>query len=94
VTHEPGGDMQQPLAKAFGFCGRELAGQADQLDPADMAADGMTNRQIAQALFITIRTVTTHLGHTYQKPDIKSRTQLPDALNNPTTAAPRAALTH
>jgi hypothetical protein len=27
----------------------------------------MTNREIAQALFITIRTVTTHLGHAYEK---------------------------
>jgi hypothetical protein len=35
VTHELGGDMQQPLAKALGFCGRELAGQADQLDLAE-----------------------------------------------------------
>jgi len=35
VTHELGGGMQQPLAKALGFCGRELAGQADQLDLAE-----------------------------------------------------------
>ena len=35
VTHELGGDMQQPLAKAFGFGGGELAGQADQLGPAE-----------------------------------------------------------
>ena len=35
VTHELGGNMQQPLAKAFGLCGRELAGQADQLGPAE-----------------------------------------------------------
>ncbi len=49
---------------------------ASELRVARMAADGMSNRQIAQALFITMRTVTTHLGHAYQKLDIDSRGQL------------------
>jgi DNA-binding NarL/FixJ family response regulator len=46
-----------------------------------MAADGMTNREIAQALFVTLRTVQVHLTHTYQKLGIRSREQLPDALS-------------
>jgi DNA-binding NarL/FixJ family response regulator len=45
-----------------------------------MAADGMTNREIAQALFITKKTVESHLAGTYSKLDIRSRTQLPVAL--------------
>jgi DNA-binding CsgD family transcriptional regulator len=45
-----------------------------------MAAEGMTNREIAQALFITIRTVTTHLGHAYQKVGIAGREKLAEAL--------------
>jgi DNA-binding CsgD family transcriptional regulator len=49
---------------------------ASELRVARMAVNGMTNRQIAQALFVTIRTVTTHLGHTYQKLDITGRDQL------------------
>lgn len=53
---------------------------ASELRVARMAADGMSNRQIAQALFITMRTVTTHLGHSYQKLDINSRGQLADKL--------------
>ena len=57
---------------------------------ARMAADGMTNRQIAQALFITPNTVAVHLTHTYQKLDIQSRTQLADALD-PRTALSAAA---
>jgi DNA-binding CsgD family transcriptional regulator len=45
-----------------------------------MAAGGLTNREIAQALFIAIPTVTTHLGHAYQKLDIAGRPQLASAL--------------
>ena len=45
-----------------------------------MAADGMTNRQIAQAQFVTTRTVEVHLTHAYQKLDITSREQLPAVL--------------
>ena len=45
-----------------------------------MAAEGMTNREIAQALFVTLRTVQVHLGRAYQKLDIASRGELAEAL--------------
>ncbi len=51
-----------------------------ELRVASMAAEGMTNRQIAQALFVTLRTVQVHLTHTYQKLGISSREQLPARL--------------
>jgi DNA-binding CsgD family transcriptional regulator len=47
---------------------------------AQMAAAGMRNREIAQALFVTLRTVEVHLTHSYQKLDIGSRDELPAAL--------------
>jgi len=47
---------------------------------ADLAAEGLTTRQIAEALFVTPKTVEFHLRNTYQKLDISSRTQLADAL--------------
>jgi DNA-binding CsgD family transcriptional regulator len=50
---------------------------------AEMAASGMTNREIAQALFVTLRTVEIHLIHSYQKLDIRSRDQLGNALRRP-----------
>ena len=53
---------------------------ASELRVARMAASGMTNREIAQALFVTRRTVETHLGHAYQKLDVSSREQLANAL--------------
>ncbi len=48
---------------------------------AEMAARGMTNREIAQAQFVSMRTVETHLGHIYQKLDLSSRKQLARALS-------------
>jgi DNA-binding CsgD family transcriptional regulator len=48
----------------------------------DMAARGLTNRQIAQALFVTSRTVEVHLTHAYQKLDVTSREQLPALLTH------------
>jgi DNA-binding CsgD family transcriptional regulator len=53
---------------------------ASELRVCQLAADGMTNAQIAQTLFVTRRTVETHLGNAYRKLDIKSRTELSAAL--------------
>jgi DNA-binding CsgD family transcriptional regulator len=47
---------------------------------AQLAAQGRTNRQIAQALFVSLPTVVTHLGHVYQKLAISRREQLKVAL--------------
>jgi DNA-binding CsgD family transcriptional regulator len=47
---------------------------------ATMAADGMTNREIAQALFITTKTVAHHLTHIYDKLGIVGRRELAQAL--------------
>jgi DNA-binding CsgD family transcriptional regulator len=64
---------------------RRIAG-VESLTPserrvAELAAQGLTNRQIAQALFVSHPTVVTHLSHCYQKLDISSRDQLPAALS-------------
>lgn len=48
---------------------------------ARLAAQGMTNREIAQSLFVTVKTVEFHLSQTYRKLDIDSRTQLRAALD-------------
>jgi DNA-binding CsgD family transcriptional regulator len=57
----------------------------DALTPAErrvaaLAAEGHTNRQIAQQLFVTQRTVETHLTHAFAKLDVTSRDGLPAAL--------------
>ena len=47
---------------------------------AGLAADGLSNRQIAQHLFITQATVETHLRHAFRKLAITSRADLPGDL--------------
>jgi DNA-binding CsgD family transcriptional regulator len=47
---------------------------------AGMAADGLSNPEIAQALFVTKKTVEAHLGSAYRKLGINSRGQLGAAL--------------
>lgn len=47
---------------------------------AELAGGGRTNPQIAQALFVTAKTVETHLAHGYRKLGIDSRHDLPGAL--------------
>jgi DNA-binding CsgD family transcriptional regulator len=58
---------------------------------AELAAAGMSNPEIAQALFVTLSTVEGHLRHVYQKLSISSRAQLPAALRSaaPETVPPR-----
>ena len=53
---------------------------ARELRVAGMAADGRTNREIAQALFVTPKTVEVHLSGAYRKLAIRSRRELPSAL--------------
>ena len=43
---------------------------------AVLAAEGRTNKEVAQELFVTVKTVETHLARTYQKLVISSRTDL------------------
>jgi DNA-binding NarL/FixJ family response regulator len=47
---------------------------------ADMAAAGETNRDIAQALYVTPKTVEVHLSNAYRKLGVRSRRELPEAL--------------
>jgi DNA-binding CsgD family transcriptional regulator len=55
---------------------------ASELRTAELAAQGLTNRQIAETLFVTRKTVELHLGHAYTKLGIRSRAQLPEALGS------------
>jgi len=55
---------------------------------AELAAGGMSNPEIAQALFVTLNTVEGHLRHAYQKLSVSSRRQLPAALRSPAPSPP------
>jgi DNA-binding CsgD family transcriptional regulator len=57
-----------------------------------LAADGMSNKEIAQTLFVTIKTVEVHLSRAYRKLEISSRAQLDKALLTPVPSpAPASA---
>ena len=48
---------------------------------AEMAAEGLANREIAETLFLSTRTVENHLSRVYRKLDITSRSGLGEALS-------------
>ena len=51
-----------------------------ELRVARLAVEGMTNREIAQNLTVTTKTVETHLRHVYQKLDVAKRAELVEVL--------------
>jgi DNA-binding CsgD family transcriptional regulator len=55
---------------------------------ARLAAAGRSNREIAQALFITTKTASAHLSRIYRKLDITRRDQLAPALAGARPAGP------
>jgi len=66
---------------------RELSG-VDSLTPserrvAEMATEGLSNREIAQALFVTVKAVQWHLRNSYRKLEIEGREGLAWALAGP-----------
>ena len=54
---------------------------ASELRVARLARDGLTNREIAQALFVTEKTIEVHLTSSYRKLGIGSRSQLARVLS-------------
>jgi DNA-binding CsgD family transcriptional regulator len=73
------------LAVAGGRPRRERISGPEALTPSErrvalLAAEGKSNRQIAQALVVTVKAVEFHLGNVYRKLDVRSRHALPAAL--------------
>ena len=66
---------------------REPVSGADSLTPserriAEMAAAGLSNAEIAQELFLTVKTIEMHLTRAYRKLDVRRRAQLARALGS------------
>ncbi|MBV9004207.1 MAG: helix-turn-helix transcriptional regulator [Solirubrobacterales bacterium] len=54
---------------------------------AELAASGLTTRQIAGALFVTPKTVEFHLRHIYSKLEVSSREELTGRLSQSSAIA-------
>jgi DNA-binding CsgD family transcriptional regulator len=63
-----------------------------ELQVARLAAEGLSNRDIADGLFVSLKTVEQHLARSYAKLEIAGRHELAVALNAPTPAAALPAL--
>ncbi len=50
----------------------------------DLAASGLSNKQIARRLFVAVHTVEVHLAHAYAKLGVQSRAQLASRFASPT----------
>jgi predicted ATPase/DNA-binding CsgD family transcriptional regulator len=72
-------DADEPAAEGTRW---RMPGQLTfrEAEIADLTATGMSNRQIAEHLFISKRTVDAHLDHIYAKLGISSRVELLNAL--------------
>jgi DNA-binding CsgD family transcriptional regulator len=82
LAHRAGEELRASGARPR----REALSGAASLTPserrvAELAVAGLTNRDIAQELFVTVRTVTTHLTQVYRKLGIEGRGQIASALD-------------
>ncbi len=92
------GRIDAELAATGVHMRRDHASGPEALTPAErrvaeLAESGLTNREISQTLFVSVKTVGTHLGHIYEKLDLQgpqAREQLAARLNGhiPTVADP------
>jgi DNA-binding CsgD family transcriptional regulator len=76
---------REELVAAGGRPRRQASTGVDALTPrerqvAGLAAQGMSNREIAEALFVTLKTVEWHLRHAYEKVGVQSRRELGAAM--------------
>ncbi|MEU9336964.1 AAA family ATPase [Streptomyces sp. NPDC048290] len=69
-----------PVRPERGTVGRAGGLSGSEAQVAALAVAGLSNREIAEKLFITVSTVEQHLTHTYRKLRVKGRAHLPLSL--------------
>ncbi len=84
-------EIRAELAAA-GVAARPAARQHEDLTASErrvagLAAQRLTNREIADALFVTVRTVETHLTRAYARLGVRGRRELAGALSEASAAA-------
>ena len=85
VAHREGGDLALDAAVEYARRGRGRRGRPSsgwesltptELEVVKLVAEGLSNPQIAERMFISRKTVTTHLTHVFAKLDLPSRAAL------------------
>ena len=70
-------DQALPLARGAEISGQRPGGLSSrEREVAQLVARGLSNREIAEALVLTERTVESHLTHIFGKLELRSRSQL------------------
>jgi DNA-binding CsgD family transcriptional regulator len=54
-----------------------------ELNVARLVCEGLTNREVAARLFLSPKTIETHLGHVFRKLDVRTRTELARRFRDP-----------
>lgn len=70
------GQAHRVLSSIGGRAGSALELTSVESRVAALASDGRTNREVADTLFMSVRTVESHLGRIYRKLGLRSRTEL------------------
>lgn len=75
-----GAEIADRLGRAPSAGGHDDALSTREREVATLVMDGLTNREVADRLFISVRTVTSHLDHIYTKLGVRSRHDLATRL--------------
>jgi DNA-binding CsgD family transcriptional regulator/tetratricopeptide (TPR) repeat protein len=70
-----------PSVSGAGRDAADLGLSPRELEVARLVGEGLTNQQIAQRLFLSVRTIETHLSRIFTKLDVSSRVGVATALN-------------
>jgi len=63
-----------------------------ELNVARLACQGLTNREIAERLFLSTKTIETHLGHVFRKTGVRTRAELAHRFrDSPDSSPPRSS---
>lgn len=73
-------DASADLARVPGRRARSEALTPAERQISELAASGLSNKEIARRLVVSVHTVEKHLSHAYAKLGVRSRTQLADRL--------------
>jgi DNA-binding CsgD family transcriptional regulator len=76
------------LGRLGGRVAEALQLTATETQVAELVGAGHTNQEVAEVLFVSVRTVESHLGRIYRKLGVRSRTELARALPAPGGAQP------